>query len=190
MANSAAVAPGKRERLVGGATALFHEQGVHRTTLAEVAERAGVPLGNVYYYFKTKEELVEAVIESRSEEARQLLDTFNRKRTPQARLKSLAQQWNEIGELASRYGCPIGSLCSELGKNPGNLEGKAEELLGLVVDWAEEQFRQLGQPDARDLAFSLLARIQGASLLAQAFRDPAVLTREARLLDRWIDGLD
>ena len=50
---------GKRERLVEGAQGAFHEQGVERTTLADVASRADVPLGNVYYYFKTKDQLVE-----------------------------------------------------------------------------------------------------------------------------------
>jgi AcrR family transcriptional regulator len=37
----------KRERLVEGAAELFYEQGVHPTTLADVAERADVPLENV-----------------------------------------------------------------------------------------------------------------------------------------------
>lgn len=49
MANSVAAKADKWERLVESATVLFHEQGVHRTTLAEVAERAHVPVGNVYY---------------------------------------------------------------------------------------------------------------------------------------------
>ncbi len=52
----------KRAELVAAATGLLHEQGFHRTTLADVAERASVPLGNVYYYFRTKEALAEAVI--------------------------------------------------------------------------------------------------------------------------------
>ena len=172
-----------------GAKTLFHEHGVHPTTLAEVAERAGVPLGNVYYYFKSKEDLIEAVVESRAMEARALLDTLEQRRSPQTRLKALAQQWDEISESVALYGCPIGSLCSELDKNPGRLDGKSEQLFGLAIDWAEDQFRQLGRRDARDLAFSLLARIQGASLLAQSFRDPQVLTREGRLIDRWIDEL-
>jgi TetR/AcrR family transcriptional regulator, transcriptional repressor for nem operon len=53
---------GKRERLVGGARELLHQQGVERTTLAQIAHTADVPPGNVYYYFKTKDELVEAAI--------------------------------------------------------------------------------------------------------------------------------
>ena len=60
MANSVETYGGKHERLIASARALLHEQGVQRTTLAEVAERAQVPPGNVYYYFKTKDELVAA----------------------------------------------------------------------------------------------------------------------------------
>jgi len=174
---------------VESAAQLFHEQGVHRTSLAEVAERAEVPLGNIYYYFKTKEELLGAVLERRITEVRETLDSFEQKRTPQARLKALPQQWNAMSELVVRYGCPLGGLSFELGKCPGNLEGKPEALFGPVIDWAEAQFRQLGRRDARDLAFSLLARIQGAALLAQSFRDPGILAREGRQIDRWIDGL-
>jgi TetR/AcrR family transcriptional regulator, transcriptional repressor for nem operon len=174
---------------VESAALLFYEQGVHRTTLAEVAERAEVPLGNVYYYFKTKEELVGAVLERRAAEVRETLDSFGRKRTPQARLKALPQRWNAMSELVVRYGCPLGGLSFELGKCPGSLEGKPGALFEPVIDWAEDQFRQLGRRDARDLAFSLLGRIQGAALLARGFRDPDILTRESRLIDRWIDDL-
>ncbi len=36
---------------------LLHEHGLRRTTLADVASRADVALGNIYYYFKTKDSL-------------------------------------------------------------------------------------------------------------------------------------
>ena len=53
---------GKRARLVAAACRVLHEQGVERTTLADIAKAAYVPVGNVYYYFKTKDQLVEAAI--------------------------------------------------------------------------------------------------------------------------------
>jgi len=59
----------------------------------------------------------------------------------------------------------------------------------LVVDWAEQQFRQMGKRDARDLALTLLAGIQGSMLLANTFRDPELIARQARHLERWIDSL-
>jgi hypothetical protein len=92
-------------------------------------------------------------------------------------------------ELAARYGCPHGSLCSELDKREDGLDRKASKLLALSIDWAEQQFRQLGKRDARDLAIALIAAYQGISLLTNTFRDPDLMAREARRLERWIDSL-
>ena len=50
----------KRVRLTEAAETLFSQQGVHRTTLADIAQEAEVPLGNIYYHFRTKELLIEA----------------------------------------------------------------------------------------------------------------------------------
>ena len=189
MTDSASVAKGKRERLVESATELVHEQGVQRTTLAEVAERANIPAGNVYYYFKTKDDLVAAVIDSYVGQARVLLEGLERHRSPQARLKGLVRSWEEIDEAVARNGCPVGSLCAELGKRHDGLDGSASQVFALVIDWAEEQFRQLGRRDARDLAIALLGGIQGAALLANTFRDPELMAGQARRLERWIDSL-
>ena len=179
----------KRERLVESARALFHEQGVHRTTLAEVAERADVPLGNVYYYFKTKDELVGAVLGCYKEQAAALIDGFGRGRTPQTRLKALIRNWDDMRDAVAEHGCPMGSICSELDKLDGGLDREAAAVLQTIIDWAEGQFRQLGRRDARDLALSLFAGVQGAALLANTFRDPTILTRQGRHLERWIDTL-
>jgi len=190
MTNSVAeTRPGKRERLVESAKGLIHEQGVNRTTLADVAERAEVPLGNVYYYFRSKDELIGAVLDSYREEAAALIQTFERSRSPQARLKALVQNWGDMRETVARHGCPMGTLCAELDKIATGLDREAAAVMELIIDWAEGQFRQLGRRDARDLAVALFAGIQGAALLANTFRDPTILTRQGRHLDRWIDSL-
>ena len=64
---------GKRARLVAAARQMVHQQGVESTTLADIAQAAGVPLGNVYYYFKTKDDIIQAVVESHLREADTLL---------------------------------------------------------------------------------------------------------------------
>src|SRR5918992_3405038 len=78
---------GRRERLAAGAREVIHRHGVEATTIADIAEAARVPVGNVYYYFKTKHELVEAAIDSRARDVRSLLDSLDLHRTPQARLE-------------------------------------------------------------------------------------------------------
>jgi AcrR family transcriptional regulator len=189
MTDSADRGRGKRERLVGGARELLHQQGIERTTLADIAETADVPPGNVYYYFKTKDELVQAAIDAHARDTEAALAGLERHRTPRARLKALVRMLSEQRELAARYGCPHGSLCQEIDKRDDELQSAARRLLALPVDWAERQFRDMGRRDARDLAIALVSAYQGVSLLANTFRDPELMAREGRRLQRWIDTL-
>jgi TetR/AcrR family transcriptional regulator, transcriptional repressor for nem operon len=189
MTDSGPVRRSKRERLVEGARRVLCEQGVQATTLADIAEAADVPVGNVYYYFKTKDELVEATIDAHADEIQTTLAGFERHRTPLERLKALATSWTELADEVARYGCPHGTLCQELAKRDDGLDRRAAKLMALTVDWAEEQFRLIGRRDARDLAVGLVASIQGTSLLTSSFRDPEIMTRQADRLARWIDDL-
>jgi len=182
--------PGKRERLIAAAAQLVHQQGVERTTLADIAKAADVPPGNVYYYFKTKDEVIEAVIQAHAQQIKTTLALIDaRHRSPKTRLKAFVREFTAQSEIVARYGCPLGSLCSELDKRAKDASLPAAELMRLPIEWAEEQFRSLGRPDAHDLAFDLLASYEGSALLANTMRDPRVLSRAARRIDHWIDTL-
>jgi AcrR family transcriptional regulator len=169
---------------------LLHQQGVQSTTLADIADAADVPVGNVYYYFKTKDELVGAAIEAHvGEIATTLAELEARHRTPKARLKAFVAMITAQRDLAAEYGCPHGTLCVELDKHDDELARASTRLMELSIDWAERQLRDLGRRDARELAVALIASYQGISLLTNAFRDPELMAREGRRLERWIDSL-
>ncbi|MFD0574551.1 TetR/AcrR family transcriptional regulator [Kitasatospora gansuensis] len=74
--------PGKRERLAAAAAQVLHEKGVEQTTLADIARAADVPVGNVYYYFKTKNELVEAAIDAHLQGLRAAIEVLDALPTP------------------------------------------------------------------------------------------------------------
>lgn len=180
---------GKRERLVAAAGDLLHRQGVGATTLIQIAEAADVPSGNVYYYFKTKDDLVRAVIDARAAQVRALLGSLQTGSSPAVRLKALAHHWVQMRDLVARYGCPFGTLIAELDRREDGLDREAAEPIVLILDWAEEQFHQLGRRDARELAVHLFSGVQGAAMLANAFRDPDLMTGQVRQLEQWIDSL-
>lgn len=182
-------ARGKRERLIDGGRQTLHAQGVESTTLAEIAKAADVPVGNVYYYFKTKDDLVEAVIAAHADEIKDRLAALEHHRTPKARLKAFVRMLTDERELAARYGCPQGSLCSELDKRDDELSRSCGQLIRLPIEWAEDQLRAMGRRDARELAVALIASYQGIALLTNTFRDPELMAREGRRLERWIDSL-
>ena len=180
---------GKRERLVAGACRVLHEQGVERTTLADIATAADVPVGNIYYYFKAKDDLIAAVIDAHALEIHAALAALERHRTPKARLKAFVQMLGEQRDLAAQHGCPHGSLCSELDKRGSPMAELGAELIQIPIAWTEAQFRAMGRRDARDLAVALIASYQGIALLANTLRDPELMHREIKRLARWIDTL-
>jgi TetR/AcrR family transcriptional regulator, transcriptional repressor for nem operon len=180
---------GKRERLVAAARDALHRQGVENTTLADIATAADVPVGNVYYYFKTKDDLVEAAIDSQMRDIDELLRSLDQLRTPQARLKGLITRLGGEADLVARYGCPLGSLCSELDKRHDGVERTSARLLELPIAWLEQQFRAMRRRDARELAIALMSAYEGAALLTNTFRDPKIMVGECRRLERWIDSL-
>jgi hypothetical protein len=58
------------------------------------------------------------------------------------------------------------------------------------LDWVEREFRALGRTDAHDLAVELVAAYQGVAVLASTLGQPDLVVRQARRLQRWIDGLE
>ncbi|MEV4326202.1 TetR/AcrR family transcriptional regulator [Microbispora rosea] len=183
-------ASAKRQRLMAAAAQVVHQQGAERTTIADIARAADVPVGNVYYYFKTKDELVAAALAEHSRHLRDLTERLERLADPRERLKGLVETWVGQRDLAARYGCPTGTLAAELDKrDEGGLDAEAGKVIRLLLEWVEQQFRELGLPEPDGLALTLVGAYQGMSLLANALRDPQIMTREGARLIGWLDSL-
>ncbi len=183
----------KRAELVASAARLLHEQGFHRTTLADVAIAAKVPLGNLYYYFKTKDALAEAVIAAHEAALREVFGAWTKKHDdPKKRLRCLLRAAVDSADSVIQFGCPHGSLCQELEKlgPDAPLSKSGARLLAVYVDWVEAQFRELGAGrEARALAVDLVASVQGTMLLAHTMRSHELLTRHLRRVERSLDEM-
>jgi hypothetical protein len=60
-------------------------------------------------------------------------------------------------------------------------------MLRELLEFIEHQFRELGRRDPAGHAQTLMARIQGAALLADTLSDPEILRSEVRRIERWLD---
>ena len=165
-------------------------RGFRQTTIADIAKEARVPLGNVYYYFKTKDELGDAVVERLLGEMRAMLDELEKIDSPKDRLSAAIDVVVANKTGLSESGCPVGSLCTELHKDGGELAEKATVVFDEQLRWLERQFKSFARPaDARRHAIHLLSALQGISLLAHSFGDPQLVVGEAAELKKWIRSL-
>ncbi len=180
-----------RQRIVEAANHLFYRQGYHNTSFSDIVDASGVPRGNIYYYFKSKEDVLEAALRYRLSRIDRMLQNWNGQyRTPVERLNRFLEILPDSAESLSRFGCPMGTLNAELGKTEPELQQQAKAMFLLFEDWLTDQFAELGYAGrARELARRLLARGQGISMFTHVYQDKRFLLQETDLLGRWINRL-
>lgn len=180
----------KREQIVAAADQLFYQQGFERTSFAHIADAVSISRGNFYYHFKSKDEILDAVIERRIANTQQMLQQWEIDgEQPVERIRSFIHILLVNGDKIKAYGCPVGTLATELAKLKHQAQGDANQLFSLFRIWLVQQFKALGRSDADELAMHLLARSQGVATLANAFQDDQFIQQEVQQLCAWLDTL-
>jgi len=180
-----------REQIVAAADSLFYQFGFDHTSFADIATKVKISRGNFYYHFKTKNDILDAVIQRRLDNTRSMLRQWEREsEQPQQRIRSFIHILLTNGSKIKRWGCPVGSLTTELGKLQHPAKGEANRLFTLFREWLRAQFKQLGfKQQADQLALHLLARSQGVATLANAFGDDKFVRREVNQMCEWLEQL-
>ena len=179
----------KRERLIDAANVLIHRQGFHKTTLADIANESDVPLGNVYYYFKTKEDICDAVIEERKKELATTLESCCQSKGPKKALLKLVKTMLEVSDEIAETGCPHGKLCTELSNDIIGLTNSADDCMNVMLEWSRDQFKALGYKNAKDMSFEFISRIQGIVLVGSSLHDEKQIRNQLKSLSNWIESL-
>lgn len=180
----------KRKQLIDSAKELIYRQGFNVTTLADIANEADVPLGNVYYYFKTKADIAVAVLDSIAAEQQILFGHLNEEPSPKTRLYYFLEHAKQDRKLIMLQGCRVGTLCQEFSKESGVLHKLVANIMMDALLWMEAQFCKLGFiEEASDLSLDLMYKLQGAFLLGYALKDSNLITRQIRLLQDFVQEL-
>ncbi|UDQ90365.1 TetR/AcrR family transcriptional regulator [Xanthobacter autotrophicus] len=170
-----------RAAIVAAADRLFYENGFASTSFADIAAAVKLSRGNFYYHFKSKDEILAAVIALRLERTRQMLERWEADGADaEGRILSFIGILIANRAKIMRFGCPVGTLCNELAKLDHAAGADAARLFTLFRDWLARQFRALGhsEDEAARLAMHLLARSQGVATLASSIGDDAFINAE------------
>ena len=178
-----------RKRIVETADELFYQQGYARSSFAQIAEKLSISRGNFYYHFKSKDEILDAVIQYRISKTSGMLDQWDTEgSSPKQKIQSFVHILLRNKPKIILYGCPVGSLSSELIKLNHDSKNAVNYLYDLFLNWLSHQFCQLGLTDtADDLAMHLLALSQGVATMASAFPDKNIIDKEVIHIHQWLD---
>jgi TetR/AcrR family transcriptional repressor of nem operon len=171
-----------RERIVEHAAGLIAEHGVAGTSLDEVLAAAGAGKGQLYHYFRGRDELVEAAVAHRCTQVvaglTRALETVASLAGLQEALAGFMAGFEQMG----LPGCPIGSLAAEVAEHNEGARLKTaaafdawEQLLADALERMRERGELRADASPAALATALLASIEGGMVLGQARKDPASL---------------
>ncbi len=171
-----------RERILEEAEHLIHVHGYRGTSLEEIARRCRMTKANLFHHFRSKEDLGLAVLDYKIACYRRCLDAaFGQARGAEEAIAELFAQTARFHRgNGCRAGCFIGNIALEMSDiNPRFRERAAaffEDWVSRVAAALENGGQTAGRA-ARAAAETILSLYEGATMLARASRDPAVLDR-------------
>ncbi len=179
-----------RDHIIEAADQLFYRQGFEHTSFSNIADAVQISRGNFYHHFKSKDEILDAVINVRLTNTQMMLEKWEIEgKTPEDRIQSFINILIANKAKIKQYGCPVGTLCTELAKLNHASQPVANSLFALFRTWLRRQFTLLGrEADADELAMHLLARSQGVATLANAFHDEKFIKNEVKQMSDWLSS--
>jgi len=195
--DEAAASPSTRERLIGAAARLFHEQGYNASGVATILREAGALSGSMYHHFAGKEELLLAVLERYRELLRpEVMDRAEAiAEDPVERVFALLGLYRHGLEMTgANLGCPIGNLALEVSDGhpearaqvDANFRGWIEHVRGWLAAAAE---RFPAGADLNSLAQLVLTVMEGAVMQARARKSLEPFDAAVAELRRYFDLL-
>lgn len=177
-----------RDHIVEAADRLFYRQGYEHTSFSDIADAVQISRGNFYYHFKTKDEILDAVIGLRLTNTQKMLEQWEKDGDhPADRIRSFIHILIANRAKIMAYGCPVGTLCAELAKLDHASQAGANRLFTLFRSWLRRQFTLLGrEADGDALAMHILARSQGVATLANVFHNKKFIDREVEQMCDWL----
>lgn len=157
---------------------LFWEKGYEATSLQEVVARSKVNAGSLYYFFRTKEDLLLAVLDRYVEllEPAVIEPAFARAADPIERIFSILNGYREgLIHTGFAHGCPIGNLALEVSddyprareKVALNFAGWRKWIRACLAEAAERLPRDL---NSERLATFVLTVMEGAVMQSRAHK--------------------
>lgn len=182
----------KRAKLLAAIDALFLQKGLDAVTISEVAFLASVPVGNVYYYFKTKTAMVQEALKIRLSRLQDDLSSIERRtRSPKLHMQDFITLFlgypkekvpdgrpfardndegvQEVIEFRPSLGKFVTTLLLDLEKNRNKEIYEAFfPIVDYILGWCSIKFIELGKSivDAEATAMKFLNALVGACVFS------------------------
>lgn len=164
----------RREHLLETATALFCEHGYHGTGIDKILDTAGVSKKTLYTHFRSKEELILAVLRQYDGLFR---NDFMRKvdrlgKTPREKLLAIFDVAETWFSQRNFFGCMFINAIGEYSEKDSPIRDISKQFKQLIRDYIKELCVEAAADEPDGLADQLALILEGAIVTAQVSQNP------------------
>ncbi|PAF29240.1 TetR/AcrR family transcriptional regulator [Paenibacillus sp. 7516] len=182
--------PVNRTKAVEVAAQLFLRQGYSYVSMDEVVRASGVSKSNIYYHFKNKEELLQAVVQHwiAQYESQVYILLSQRERSVEERVNSFIATLSAGIEGRNFEGsCPFITLYMQTPASAPDVKASISRFFRELQPMIEKLFQQgvdSGEfrkgMDAGAVSSLFVAALEGSLVLAETARDTGIIEQSAR----------
>lgn len=171
MSTKSELAETRREQILEAATSVFARLGVHTARMDDITEEAGLSKGAVYWYFKSKDEIIKSILEMYlSRELHELHDLVRRSDSVEDRLMLMVdhlitelEQYESVMPMAYEF-YALSTRESDIRKS---LDAFFQRFIKIYEDMITQGIKrgEMKKVDPQETAVSILALLEGLTLL-------------------------
>lgn len=180
-----------RDKIMAAASYLFCNHGFAASGIDTILARAGTAKATLYHHFKSKEELIAAVLEAEGATWREWF--FGRlaqaEGPAQARMLAVFDVLEEWFSDPGFYGCPFINAVAEFDSGNDAVRAAADRHKAHLGTWLRAQALEMQVADVNETARSFAVLIDGAIVAAQHARDPSFARTAKAMAETYLKSL-
>lgn len=188
-----------KEKIIQTATYLFHKNGYQTTTVDEIAQTTGVTKSNLYYHFKSKEELALEALDMRMKQFESDVIFSTLREISLSPKKRLQLFYNRVANfhrsLECRYGCPFGNLAIEMSDVSEKFRKRLsvffrnwEKAIEKCIDEGIRKGEFRGDINPKLAAQLILSQVEGAIMMVKTHKTLEPITSGAKAILKLLES--
>ena len=178
MANLSRKGAKTRQQILNSAFDLFHEHGIHATSVDDILKRSGAGKSQFYHYFKSKEDILHVLLQGIHTMIKEGQTHFKPMHSWEDFQNWLSRCIDKQKEHDCARACPIGQMAGQLSQDDKLLREDIKNIFQAMKDYPKAFFEKLkanaelveaADPDA--MADMCVAAMQGGAMLAKTYRN-------------------
>lgn len=165
-----------RTKILDAAEHMTQTSGVNGFSYLDLADEVGVKTSSIHYHFKTKADLMLAMVERIETIHGQSLNTMQIEiDSPKARILEVVKLFQAY--VKEEKFCLCGMMAAELQSVSDEVHTRLKSYFKQFQDWIEKQFKEMKKKDPKGLALGFVGALEGSLLLARLQGDPKIVKK-------------